>query len=1069
MVTLLILITLPIRFVLPPGGSYVIDLKNKEEVINTIPVELPQNLVSKIPDTLRWRLKWVIEEASKTPLENVEGFKFIDHNKDGIPDIVVRKENSVVGYLGPDFSTEFPPADSTDFGRKTVIDFDNDGFKEIVYLKKGRIVFNRLRNGTIIPQINYKKVFDFELPVSSCPMVLTPEKILVANLDGVFLLEKKNGAWQKKKISDIPFLHVQRINGDPRLVSSRGEIYEFTGVKLKVVGKSGVKNGVYFNGHWTSPELLPVKTGNISSIIASDINNDGKDDIIVGTPDGFLKIYLSPTYKADTSCIIKVKEWPQFDIFDVNNDGLKDLVIGDVDGNISYFKNTGTRSSPFFVETESWSFQKSYSIKTPSQYYSKYFPPEENFQISERWIIDSIISFLRHVTSPYFDEVVFCVAHTPPGVLRAMTKMRELDIFAQSAKDVYEIADSLPYVTIKELPNGLTTLVYDSTYELPPDYYYNFVVHPRILFEIPAKIDASYWDKPPEYYGESEDEWLTKNVEIYSKNGKFWRNYFLKIKKIREKMENAHTEREAVLTLHKWLSWSYKGNFMRFGYKTQDLQPLVIFKKRYGSCGEQSILLAAFARTFLIPIYVVMDRGEDHQWNEFWEKGKWHHWDLNFKAEKAIDHPMTSAEGMGAPGHKKTVSAVIAWHPDDTFHPVSWRYTGTAHVTFKVVDSAGRPIENALVVVRSHWNNRNSISIWGYTNCLGNVSFDLGYEPLGYTLDVLSIAGMGGINNFFVEEGDTYHFTVRMPDLLPYKHRYVEATSSILAIRNFVTGNPYRIRSKFLRDSIGYRGAGKTLYYFKTGRTLILRNTGGHLVFKNPSCLNYRIIDARIPTNPVLLLKSDEKSISPGDRIRFEFKIFPLTYFRKFDLHFGEKIFEFEPIHESKNKYDLEFTVNTIYPGTYKVYVTGTGNDGRVISSNKVSITLKPVKVYHGLVYQDECTSSHPSGSYVFGPIFIRDSIPFIYFKVTSNAEGADIDIFLFRDKNGNGKVDNMKELVKKSTTPLATEKIFVASPEKGEYWLYVQGCTIPQPPAKFKLITSFFLNKNGVVIFPGQ
>jgi len=1069
MVTLLILITLPIKFILPPGGSYKIDIKKRQETFTTIPVQLPQNLISKTPDSLRWRLKWVIEEASKEPLEDVESFKFIDYNKDGFPDLVVKSESAITGYLGPDFSVEFPPPDTTNLGRKTVVDFDNDGFKEIVYLKKGTLVFNRLRNGEIIPQINFKKKFDFELPVSACPLVLDPQRILVANLDGVFFLEKKKGKWQKRKISDVPFLYAERMNGKPCLISSNGEIYEFSGSKLKLIGKTGVRNGVYFNGRWVVPESLPVNVKDFSSIITSDVNNDGKDDIIVGGPDGFVRVYLSPAYREDTTYIIKVREWPQTDIYDLNNDGLKDLVVGDIDGNITYFENTGTSSSPFYVEKNSWSFQKSYSIKTPSDYYSKYFPPEEDFQISKRWIIDSIISFLSHVTAPYYDEVVFNVAHTPPGVLRAMTKMGELSIFTQSAEDVYAMADSLPYVSIKELPDGLTTLVYDSTYELPVDYYYNFVVHPRILFEIPAKIDASYWDKPPEYYGESEDEWLTKNVEVYSKNGKFWRNYFLRIREIREKMQKAPTERDAVLTLHRWLSWSYKGNFMRFGYKTQDLQPLVIFKKRYGSCGEQSILLAAFARTFLIPIYVVMDRGEDHQWDEFWEKGKWHHWDLNFKAEKAIDHPMTSAEGMGAPGHKKTVSAVIAWHPDDTFHPVSRRYTGTAHVTFRILDSTGEPVENALVVVRSHWNNRNSISIWGYTDHLGRVNFDLGYEPLGYTLDVLSMAGMGGINNFFIEEGDTYNFTVKMPDRVPYLHGHSRAVSSILAVRNFVTGNPYRIRSKYLRDSIGYRGAGKTLYYFKVNHSLKLYKKDTSVLFKNLSPLSYRIVNADVSAKPLLEFKSDKSLVLPGEKIKFDLRIFPLTYFKKFELHFGKKVVEFEPIHKQGNIYTLEHAVNSVYPGTYKVFITGIGIDGRKISSNQLKIMLKPVKIYHGLVYQDECTSSHPSGSYVFGPIFVKDSIPFIYFKVTSNAEGADIDIFLFRDKNGNGRIDNMKELVKKSTSPLATEKIFIPHPEKGEYWLYVQGCTIPNPPVKFKLITSFLLDKNGIVRFPGK
>ena len=88
-----------------------------------------------------------------------------------------------------------------------------------------------------------------------------------------------------------------------------------------------------------------------------DINNDGKDELILGREDGTLILFqnngttfTSPTtnLKDNTNATIQVggASFPQ--LFDLNNDGLLDLVIGNRTGKIWYYQNIGTASSPSF-------------------------------------------------------------------------------------------------------------------------------------------------------------------------------------------------------------------------------------------------------------------------------------------------------------------------------------------------------------------------------------------------------------------------------------------------------------------------------------------------------------------------------------------------------------------------------------------------------------------------------------------------------------------------------------------------------------------------------------------------
>jgi len=95
-------------------------------------------------------------------------------------------------------------------------------------------------------------------------------------------------------------------------------------------------------------------------------------------------------------------------------------------------------------------------------------------------------------------------------------------------------------------------------------------------------------------------------------------------------------------------------------------------------------------------------------------------------------------------------------------------------------------------------------------------------------------------------------------------------------------------------------------------------------------------------------------------------------------------------------------------------------------------------------------------------PIRIEKKIPFLFIKTSPDeSEGLDLDLFLYRDKNGDGKPEK-NEKVASPTSPYVKETIYVSNPDTGTYWIYVQGCTVEQDSAYFDIQTSFETNDKG-------
>ena len=852
-----------------------------------------------------------------------------------------------------------------------------------------------------------------------------------------------------------PDLAVALINDDehPDLVAGTRE-----GVTYYLPG-----GNEWFEGEWQQITGLPV--------IPSGTPEGFDSGLVFGSENGELKFFVpeNDEWKDVTANSVfhgvnpGTYSSPSF--ADLNGDGTYEMVTGNSAGDLRLYSlnNSTCDGEPIYSELYSWSFQPSGAVAGIEDYYSRYFSPYTVLRIPEAE--DAVSAYAREIiNSPaeLRDETAFSIAATPTDVLREMHTRNDVDLFALNASIIYEMAEELSYVRLIDSQHRTTCrlLTESGWYDVPNDLYYRFIVHPRILFETPAMVNAGFWRSGPDTSSMEMDEWLNWNPEdLYGSSNQhvFWRSFIPSDTSggtsLAEIMSRASTCEDAVLRLCNFLSHSQPEGRMSFGYVTNDLQPMVIYEKAYGSCGEQSILQTVLCRTFFIPAYVVGCRGEDHQWAHYLDPrtDRWQHWDINYGL-RGIGGVWVSGEGIDHTG--KTISTVTAFGPENTVWPVTRKvavtpgsgympgdsgYTATAEVTFTVRDSSGRSVPGALVLARSHWENANSVTEYDYTDSNGMCTMDLGWEPRGgYTVDVISPFGSTGSSSISFNEGHRYTVDYTLP--------YSMCSVQNVEIRDDDTENCLSSRERLYPPHY----YSTSLYTVSSGSDSIEiesrdwtrwpeRNTETRILFMDSANFSrYRSGFSCRALTSRFVPEQDDTCFAVIDNRN------SLFMWKEFDLECNDL--------QEVDSCEAYRWLNA--PLGERIHLRP---EPEALPSPETDLNRSWITHFQGMEVVQDDPDDPLQASCILGPFAVDSDERSIELGTFSSSSGTDIDIFLFCDLNGNRRVDGMEEMTASSTSPTSTEIVNTTDIDTTSvYWLYVHGWKVPNDTAEVDIGMSF-------------
>lgn len=365
-------------------------------------------------------------------------------------------------------------------------------------------------------------------------------------------------------------------------------------------------------------------------------------------------------------------------------------------------------------------------------------------QITNATHRNNMVALLDGTPKQYLDEVAFQLTYLPYEVLKDSRFVNTWDWLRKNVELIYTHADSLKYVRLVEhgdTANGdwYTTTEYkirrSGTYvwqEIDRYYYYMFIVMPKIEQEgVYVKDNTASTGQRTWGYGWREYLWSDPdsarsyrpvNISGYKQvdaNGKYDTLRVDSIPRLGEIMQmpeylwdeqtgiwfflrNFKSTDHALNVLGNWCSRCIPMD-VTSSDDYRPSQPNHIAWKHIGNCHEDALLVAAAARTALIPLMHIGDFCDDHVWGMMHDGGDsiWHHFEF-FRGGCSPKRPyywgMTNMQPNGNYGWAS--SLVQGYVPDGTLMNVSDYYTEqTPACDFEltVTDADGKAVDGARI------------------------------------------------------------------------------------------------------------------------------------------------------------------------------------------------------------------------------------------------------------------------------------------------------------------------------------------------------------------------------------
>ncbi len=358
------------------------------------------------------------------------------------------------------------------------------------------------------------------------------------------------------------------------------------------------------------------------------------------------------------------------------------------------------------------------------------------------------------------DEIAFTIAGSS---LQTLTETRfgmDREMLVRNAEHIYRVADSLQYVRLVEHGSYenrdyFTTTEYriydraaqDTIWsEIPRDYYYWYVVHPKMDQEGVYVVDNT-GSSGQRTYGHSWREFIWSNPDPA--------HDYQPVNITTSKGTVASIRRFGELMKQPRLLWSREATYLPFnrdyapGQSALDMlgnwasravpvdvtlprafQPNQILIKHNGNCNEDAFLVAAACRTALIPIIYLGCHAEDHVFGCVWDEG-WHHYEF-FRGGLSESgnqfYGITNMLPGGSYGWE--ISMVEATRPDGYPFNMTAGYADTCTFSLTVTDTLGTPMEGTMVQIYGPniYGQGYRPCMHFYTNSSGVVTFAAGAD-----------------------------------------------------------------------------------------------------------------------------------------------------------------------------------------------------------------------------------------------------------------------------------------------------------------------------------------------------